>query len=395
MPPREQLEALLADMESDRVERKASLSDPERIREAICAFANDLPNHRAPGYLFLGVDDRGQPTGLPITDQLLTTVADMRSDGNILPPPVMSVGQALLKGAPVVVVEVTPSDFPPVRLRGRTCIRTGPRRGVATLEEERRLTEKRALAVRTFDARACPDARLEDLLLEVFRTDYLPRVVSPEAVAQNQRSVEEQLASLSLYDLGRRAPTNAGVLVCGQDPLRFLPGAYVQFVRFDGATLGDPVKAQLEIGGNLLTQLTRLDDLLRSQIQTARIPGPGLRHEDQADYPWRALRELALNAVMHRDYEVSNAPARLYWFADRVEVQNPGGLYGQVTPENYERVCDYRNPLVAVAMKALGFVERFGTGIQRANLALRQNGNPPIAFHFEPTHVLATVRSRA
>ena len=54
---------------------------------------------------------------------------------------------------------------------------------------------------------------------------------------------------------------------------------------------------------------------------------------------------------------------RINWFVDRVEVQNPGGLYGQVTPENFERISDYRNPVLAEAMKALGYVERFGTGI--------------------------------
>ena len=107
------------------------------------------------------------------------------------------------------------------------------------------------------------------------------------------------------------------------------------------------------------------------------------------------MRELGLNAVMHRTYEGTNAPVRINWFTDRVEILSPGGLYGQVTPDNYERVSDYRNPVIAEAMKVLGYVERFGTGIARANAALRANGNPPAEFTFEPTHVLVTVRSRA
>ena len=83
------------------------------------------------------------------------------------------------------------------------------------------------------------------------------------------------------------------------------------------------------------------------------------------------------------------------WFRDRVEIQNPGGLYGQVTPQNYRRVSDYRNPVLADAMKILGYVERFGVGIARAEAALRNNGNEPPDFVFEATHVLVTVRSRA
>jgi ATP-dependent DNA helicase RecG len=74
-----ELESLLADLESDRVERKASLSDRDKIRQAICAFANDLPNHRRAGVLFVGVHDDGRCAGLPITDELLLTLSSIRS----------------------------------------------------------------------------------------------------------------------------------------------------------------------------------------------------------------------------------------------------------------------------------------------------------------------------
>jgi ATP-dependent DNA helicase RecG len=72
-----ELEALLKDMESDRVERKASVADRDRLREAICAFANDLPDHRLPGVLFVGVNDDGTCANLPITDELLRPRSDI------------------------------------------------------------------------------------------------------------------------------------------------------------------------------------------------------------------------------------------------------------------------------------------------------------------------------
>jgi ATP-dependent DNA helicase RecG len=318
----------------------------------------------------------------------------MRSDGNILPIPSLTVQKVLLQGTPVAVVEVYPSDSPPVRFKGQAWIRVGPRRAIATLEEERRLTERQVAGTLTFDRRPCAGATLDDLLLESFRIDYLPKVVDPSVIAENSRTVEEQLASVRLFDVGRRAPTHAGLLVFGKDPLQLLPGAYVQFVRFDGVTLADAIQDEKQITGNLLTQLLQLDTLLPLQIHTARVPAKGLRLEEQPDYPRFAVRELALNAVMHRAYEGTNAPVRVNWFADRVEIQNPGGLYGQVTADNYERVTDYRNPVIAEAMKVLGYVDRFGTGIARAKAALQANGNPPPTFTFEPTHVLVTVRRR-
>ena len=134
----EELERLMADLESDRVERKQS-PEADRMRQAVCAFANDLPGHRAPGILFAGVTDMGQPAGLAITDQFLKTLSDMRTDGKILPMPSLTVRKVVLKGVPVAVVEVYPADAPPVRYKGQVWIRVGPRRAIATIEEDRRL----------------------------------------------------------------------------------------------------------------------------------------------------------------------------------------------------------------------------------------------------------------
>jgi ATP-dependent DNA helicase RecG len=131
-----ELEALLADVEADRVERKASLANTDRIREAICAFANDLPDHREPGVVFVGVNDDGSCTGLPITEQVLLTLADMRSDGNIVPFPSLTVQKKMLRNCEVAVVIVQPADAPPVRFQGRVWVRIGPRRAIATVEDE-------------------------------------------------------------------------------------------------------------------------------------------------------------------------------------------------------------------------------------------------------------------
>ena len=85
---------------------------------------------------------------------------------------------------------------------------------------------------------------------------------------------------------------------------------------------------------------------------------------------------------------------RLYWYSDRIEIQNPGGLYGRVTPANIDTgTTDYRNPLIAEIMHHLGFAQRFGIGLPIARKALRDNGNPPPEFAFSPTHVTVIVRS--
>lgn len=130
-----ELLALLDDLdESDRSERKESWKGdaPEKGAQALCAFANDLPNHRKPGVLFVGAKDNGEPSNLVITDELLTALADLRSNGNMLPFPVMTVEKRRLKGADIVIVTVWPAQAPPVEYKGRIWIRVGPRRAIAT-----------------------------------------------------------------------------------------------------------------------------------------------------------------------------------------------------------------------------------------------------------------------
>src|SRR4030042_423000 len=93
-----ELEILLRDFESDRIECKASATERDKIRQAICAFANDLPNYQKPGVVFVGANDDGTCANLPITDQLLRTLSDMRSDGNITPFPTMIVQKRVVSG---------------------------------------------------------------------------------------------------------------------------------------------------------------------------------------------------------------------------------------------------------------------------------------------------------
>lgn len=131
----QELEALLNDIESDLVERKQSFKGdtPKKARQAVCAFANDLPNYNKPGILLIGAKDDGTPSNEPITDELLRNLSDMKTDGNILPLPVLSVEKRKLKGAEMAVITIAPSDMPPVKYDGRIWIRTGPRRDIANV----------------------------------------------------------------------------------------------------------------------------------------------------------------------------------------------------------------------------------------------------------------------
>lgn len=303
MITKEEIQELLHSNETYRVERTTSTGDMDKFQETICAFANDLPNSRKKGYLILGAYDNGTLSGLKVTDDLLKKIAAIRSNGNILPIPVMSVESFQFPEGDLLVAEVSPSDLPPVRYRGRSFIRIGPRRDIATEAEERILAERRMSFMATFDTTPCFSAKLGDINTDLLRPKYLEPLLGKEVVATDNRS------------RNRKKPVFVSVL----------------------------------------------------------------REEMINNYPYYAIRELLLNACMHRDLQ-SNTPLRFYEFASHLEILNAGGLYGNARPENFPRVNDYRNPLIASAMKTMGYVNMFNRGVGQVQTDLKENGNPPAKF---------------
>ncbi|OIP89165.1 MAG: transcriptional regulator [Syntrophaceae bacterium CG2_30_49_12] len=395
----EQIEALLADIESDLAERKESWkgSAPDTGRQAVCAFANDLPDHRRPGVLFVGAQNNGAPSNLSITDELLRTLSDIRTDGNILSSPSILVEKRTLKGAEMAVITVQPSDTPPVRYRGRIWVRIGPRRAVATPQEESILNEKRRYRDIPFDVQPLPSCNLSALSRVLFEQEYLPNALAPDVVAANERSYEQRLTSCRMVaSVDDPTSTILGVLVLGVSPRDWMPGAYIQFLRIAGTRITDPIHDEALIEGALGQVLRRIDEKIDSHNRSEVDIKSSSREVRIVPYPRVALQQLIRNAVMHRTYENTNAPVRVFWFDDRIEIINPGGPFGAVTRENFGQpgITDYRNPNLADAMKVLGFVQRFGIGIQTARAELKKNGNPDLEFEIEPTTVLATVRRR-
>ncbi len=381
---------LLKDLESPSAERKRTAGDRSAIRKAICAFANDLPGDGKPGIVFVGVENDGTCANIEIDDDLLKLLADMRNSG-ILPIPSMEVDQRVLDGCKVAIVQVDPSRDPPVRYQGRCWVRVGPSTREATPDNERRLIERRRAADLPFDRRRALDATLDDLDLNFLQREYLPSAFAEEVLTANDWHVKQQLASLRL--ITGETPCYGAVLVAGRDPLRWIPSAYIQFLGIDGTELADPIKHQKRLVGPLNEVARQLDDLIDLNISVATDITSGAREKRQPDYAAVALQQLVRNALVHRNYETSNAPVHVYWFSDRVEIHSPGGLYGQVTPENFGTgVTDYRNPLVAEALAVLGYIQRFGVGIPMARKALADNGNPPPEFDFQDTAVLTTIR---
>jgi ATP-dependent DNA helicase RecG len=389
-----EIEVLFRASESDLVERKRSTNLKEEILEAICAFANDLPDHQRAGVIFVGVNDDGSCANQTFSEKTLREVANWRNEGKVQPIPSLVVDARTIDSCPVIVIQVMPSDIPPVRFEGRIKIGIGSTRTVASLADEIRLNEKRSARAKSFDSRGIGGLSSKDLDVARFETEFLPNATAPDILAANTRTTEQRLAGLRLIDQNGQ-PTPTAILVLGKTPQDVFPGAYVQALRIGGKQLTDPISDQKEIMGTIIDQVRELDLLTRTWNRTrADLSGPV--RKDVSDYPEVAIRQLLRNALMHRSYEMTNSPVRLSWYDDRIEIVSPGGPFGIITPKNFgsENLTDYRNPSLADSMKTLGIVERFGFGISAARQSCAANGNPPPEFDARTTHVLARIQVR-
>lgn len=383
MISKDEIKELLEDIENERVERTISTKDTDKFAKAICAYANDLPNKKLPGYLMVGAHDNGTLCGLKVTDELLRSLAGLRSDGNIQPKPALMVEKVSFPEGDLAVVEVLPSKITPVKYKGTTYVRIGARKSEANEEEDRILREKSEVKSPTYDTMPCLHTTIDDLDLDLFKSEYLPKMVNANILKGDKRGIKQQLASLKLFDPAQDCPTVAGILLIGKDPSHILFGSYIQYVEFAGKSITSKVLNERQFSGNLITLLKEIDYFIKYTIQKQRpVFVTVLREEMKINYPYEAIRELAMNLIMHRTYE-TNAPARFYEYSDRIVMDNPGGLYGKVQPENFPHVNDYRNPVIAEAMKVLGYVNRFNRGISMVQEQLEANKNGLALFDFK------------
>lgn len=391
----DELRALAFDFESPRIERKARLDLPKTklsAQRTLCAFANDIVGIGAPGVLFIGLEDDGRPIGLDDVQAEMTRMVDfLRSSTHLHPAPIHEVRDLIVNGTICVAVVVHPHRAPPVRLNGDVWVRTGPSVRRATPGEEQLLADRERAQNPPFEGRAVQGAGLDDLD-ERLCERYLDRIIGEATRIENNRPLEHQLRAQRLLQKDG-TPTNAGMLLFGREPTHFLPNAFISMVRFVGEDFH--AADRLELRMPLVDAANAL--LLRLQAwnkQPMRVDGA--QHQVGVAYPEVALREVAINALVHRDYQ-QPAPIRVKWFDDHVEFVSPGGPLFPVTPENFGEGPEtaYRNPRITEAMMAFGYVERHATGLLKTRATMRRNGNPEPEFKASLTSVVVKLPAKA
>jgi len=193
----------------------------------------------------------------------------------------------------------------------------------------------------------------------------------------------ELLKNLGMADDfdGIKSPTLAGFLIFSkerpQNKQQF--SRYViRCVKYQGSNVATDIIDSIDIGGTLDSQIDNMQKfVLRNIRKSAEIVGT--KRIEKYEYPEKAIREIVANAVIHRDYKITETYTQVNVFEDRIEVFNPGCLPPGVTIENIQDAQVSRNEIIAARLKELDYMEEYGRGIDIVfNEMKKWNLLPPI-----------------
>jgi len=248
-----------------------------------------------------------------------------------------------------------------------------------------------------FDAEPILEATLEDLdrgkLVEYLAQQRKARPNAPYWSLPFEQ-ILSQLRIVIETD-GILRPTLAGLLMFGSYPQRFEQQMVVVFLQFYGTTTteeapsGERFLDNRKFEGTVKEIIDNATDYVMAGMRKGSLIR-GVTRQDIYEYPEVALREAIVNAVAHRDYShfVRGSHIQVRMFADRLEVQNPGGLYGGVTVDELKEGQSTKNQLLVQLMEDMHLVENRGSGIDAMLDAMQKRGLPAPVFEDKRTAFL-------
>ena len=361
------------------------------IRKTIVAFANDY-SESGGGIIVIGID----PNTHSIidlsedTDKIMQRISGLCRDGNITPTLAPQIYPLNIDSKTIIIIEIKCSERRPHRANNMCYIRLGSTTRRASPDEEFELI--RRTGHYPYDLLPVRDATIKDLNFTKFEYDFLSKRVSPEMLLDNGRSIVEWAEHLKflLREGDELRPTVAAILLFGKDPQYFFSHTSIDFIRFDGNDPSYTIINRKEIRGTIDELIRKAVEIIEiSMLRSYQFSDTSPAHTNIWEYPLRAAREAIINAVIHRDYEITSISITIKMFNNRLEIFNPGGLYGLVTKENFGTGSnDYRNKTLANNLAFFDFIERAGTGISLIRRLMKENGSQEPIFDINNRYLI-------
>ena len=368
---------LIRNGENSGVEFKRDDIRPERLATEMAALLN-----LEGGHILLGVEDNGSVSGLVRepreAEEWVMQVARDRVQ------PAFNPYWETLEWQPGIIVGVislmvNSPDKPYKTKRGSvwvTQVRVGTITRDASREEEQRLYQQSGWL--RYGIKPVPGGNLNDLDHRRMR-DYLARVLGGDTPPDDDSVYwQDLLCNLDLATAwaGHTAPTVDGMLLFGQNPGRFLPQSGIRAICYPGVEPDYAARADEYIKGPLVPLGSSDGQIIEPGIvdrgwdfvRRNTIPVAWLeeaRRHERWEYPEDALREILVNALVHRDYSIAGTDVMLSIFSDRLEIQSPGRLPNTVTVNGMKSGMRYaRNQTLVYVMRDYGYVDARGMGIR-------------------------------
>ena len=371
--------------ENNYIELKAARDGCPKLFETLSSFSNQAGG----GRIIFGINDDYEICGVYDAADLQKKI--MEQSLQMTPEVRPLCTTACIDGQTVVCAEISEIDNyeKPCfykgagRLKG-SYIRVG--------DGDRRMTKYEVYSYEVFKKKIRDELRVDfNAEIEDIQTDYLTEYLI------TLRKKKPNLANLPIEKLYRlqniilnSKPTLAAIMLFGDYPQAFFPQLSITAVYIPGtekSTVGEVGERFIDnarIDGNLVQMLDGAINFVRRNMKiTTIIDSRTGKRNDRTEYPIIAIRELILNALIHRDYSMhtDSAPITIEMYRDRFEIANPGGLYGRMTLDNLGKfAADTRNPVIANALEVLDVTENRYSGIPTIVNAMKEYGLPAPRF---------------
>jgi len=383
---KEELKKLIDQSEGHNLELKQSTSLRQEIGQAVSAFANTDG-----GVILVGVSPKGEIVGVDIGKKTVEDLANWikeNTDPKIYP-------QILIHKVDdknVIEIVVKEADEKPIFFSNHAYQRVGRTSPMISVSKIRELAKQERKTL-TWDERICEEADIEKDIDEDKVRWFLKKAKAERNLDMDVNTpIVEALERLELTRNGRL--TNAAVLLFGRDPQRFFLMAETRCGRFKGT---EPVKPFIDMkvfGGSIIDQVDNAEDfVLRNISMAAWVEQGKIERTEKWEYPPDAIREAIINAVCHRDYQISsNVQVRI--FDDRIEIWGCGPLPAPLTVEALKRkhVSILRNRLIGKCFFLIKFIEQWGTGTNDIINMCLEHGLPEPSFEEISGGLVITLR---
>lgn len=355
---------------------------PKKLYDTISAFSNQ----NGGGKIIFGISEKGdyEVVGVYNAKQLIEKVKNICH--NDMEPAVRGIfTDANIDGKIVVCLEIPGVDVldRPVFYQGEgmangSYIRIG--------DADMKMSQAEIYGYQAFKKRIKDDKRIvEDVddknIDENKINEYLKKAKSERPNLNANVSDDEILEVMGIKNNGKYTLT--GVLIFAKYPQAYFPQFSITAVAINGYELGDTdddgarFLDNKRITGNIEEMIKQAIDFVKKNSKVRIVINDDGKRSDRTEYPIKAIREAVLNSIVHRDYSIhtEGTPVSIEMYADRIEIKNPGGLYGNIGVEQLGKGRpDTRNEILANALEIMGVTENRYSGIPTINKELKNNG---------------------